>query len=120
MRLSYFGIRVTDLDRSVRFYTGVLGLREVRRGDSRKYGAGIWVLLKDEPSGHQLELNWYPPESAYAVPYSVGEGLDHISFLVDDVRKTFKELVAKGAEPTGVTPEGTGGWTAYVTDPDGI
>ena|SRR2546425_6372376 len=120
MKLSYFGIRVTDLDRSLGFYTGLLGLEEVRRGDSRKYGGGIWILLKDKPSGQHLELNWYPPGSEYAVPYSVGEGVDHISFLVDDVRKTFNDLVAKGATPTRVTPEATDGWTAYVEDPDGI
>ena len=119
MKLSYFGIRVTDLERSLRFYTQLLGLKEVRRGDSRKYGAGIWVLLKDEPSGHELELNWYPPGSEYAVPYVPGEGLDHIGFLVDDVRKTYRDLVAKGAAPTPITPEETEGWTAYVTDPDG-
>jgi len=119
VELSYFGIRVTDLERSLKFYTELLGLREVRRGDARKYGAGIWVLLKDEPSDQQLELNWYPPESKYAVPYVPGEGLDHIAFLVEDVRKTFADLVARGAEPTLITPEETAGWTAYVKDPDG-
>jgi len=119
MRLSYFGIRVTDLERSLRFYTGLLGLKEVRRGDATKVGAGIWVLLEDGPSGQQIELNWYPPGSEFAVPYVAGEGLDHIGFLVDDVRTTFKELVAKGAAPTHVTPKETDGWTAYVKDPDG-
>jgi len=119
MKLSYFGIRVTDLERSLKFYTGLLGLREVRRGEATKWGAGIWVLLQDGPSGQQLELNWYPPGSPYAVPYLPGEGLDHIAFLVDDVRKTYRELVARGAAPTAVTPAETDGWTAYVTDPDG-
>ena len=119
MKLSYFGIRVTDLERSLKFYTQLLGLKEVRRGEATEWGAGTWVLLKDEPSGQQLELNWYPPGSKYAVPYVPGEGLDHIAFLVDDVRKTFNELVAKGAAPTQVTPEETDGWTAYVKDPDG-
>jgi len=119
MKLSYFGIRVTDLERSLKFYTGLLGLREVRRGEATKWGAGIWVLLIDEPSGQHLELNWYPPGSEYAVPYVAGEGLDHIAFLVDDVHRTFKDLVGKGAVPTAVTPEETDGWTAYVKDPDG-
>ncbi len=119
MKLSYVGIRVTDLERSLKFYTGPLGLREVRRGDARRYGGGTWVLLKDEPSGQEIELNWYPPGSEFAVPYVAGEGLDHIAFLVDDVRKAFQELVARGAEPTDITPERTDGWTAYVRDPDG-
>ena len=119
MYLKYVGIRVTDLDRSVKFYTELLGLKEDRRGDSRKFGLGIWVVLRDDTTGERIELNWYPPGSKYAVPYVAGEGLDHIAFLVDDVRKTFNELVAKGAAPTQVTPEETDGWTAYVKDPDG-
>lgn len=48
MKLDYFGIRVTDLERSIKFYTQFLGLKEVARGDFSKYGAGIWVKLRDE------------------------------------------------------------------------
>ena len=47
MKRKYFGIRVTDLERSVKFYTNMLGLKEVRRGDMAKHNRGIWVLLKD-------------------------------------------------------------------------
>ena len=47
MKKEYFGIRVTDLERSVKFYTYMLGLKEVRRGDMTKHNRGIWVLLKD-------------------------------------------------------------------------
>ncbi len=119
MYLKYVGIRVTDLDRSVRFYTELLGLKEERRGDSRKSGLGIWIVLRDDVSGARLELNWYPPESKYATPYAPGEGLDHIGFVVDDVRATYAALLERGAEATGVTPGDTEDWTAYVKDPDG-
>lgn len=119
MYLKYVGIRVTDLERSVKFYTQLLGLKEERRGDSRKLGLGIWVLLRDEQSGERIELNWYPEESKYATPYAPGEALDHVGFVVDDVRTTYRELLARGAEPTGVTPDETEGWTAFVEDPDG-
>ncbi len=119
MYLKYVGIRVTDLDRSVKFYTELLGLKEDRRGDSRKFGLGIWVVLRDDTTGERIELNWYPPGSKYATPYSPGEGLDHIGFVVEDVRAKYKELLDKGAEPTGVTPDDTEDWTAYVKDPDG-
>jgi len=60
MYLSYFGIRVTNLDRSLKFYTELFGLKEVARGDNRKLGGGIYVLLRDEKSGQKLELNSYP------------------------------------------------------------
>jgi lactoylglutathione lyase len=117
--LSYFGIRVTDLERSQKFYSELFGLKEVARGDRRKHGAGIYVLLRDPKSHMKLELNWYPKESQYAVPYVSGEGLDHLAFKVDDVAKTYRMLIEKGVEPTEIDPSVYGGWSAYVKDPDG-
>ena len=128
MYLSYFGIRVTNLDRSLKFYTELFGLKEVARGDNRKLGGGIYVLLRDEKSGQKLELNSYPESSPYGVPYFPGEGLDHVAFKVNDVTETVKQLVANGAEPVEILPslaevyrEKYGGSykLAYVKDPDG-
>ncbi len=121
MHLRYFGVRVTDLDRSLKFYTEALGLKEVGRGDMEKFGGGrgVWVLLRDQLTGQQLELNCYPIGSIYDTPYSPGEGLDHIGFIVSDVSKKYNELLSKGASPTEVTPESTEGWQACVKDPDG-
>jgi lactoylglutathione lyase len=119
MYLNYSGIRVQDLERSLKFYTEVLGLKEVARGDHRKYGAGLYVLLRDIRSGQKLELNWYPEGSVHATPYTLGEGLDHIAFVVEDVKIAYRELLARGAEPTNIDPESSGGWLAYLKDPDG-
>lgn len=121
MYLKYFGIRVTDLERSLKFYTEFLGLKEVDRGDMSVYGGGrgTWVLLQDRRSGQRLELNWYPKGSPWDVPYVPGEGLDHIGIMVDDLRETYRELLSKGVEPTSITPEDTEGWEAMVKDPDG-
>jgi len=119
MYLSYCGIRVRELDRSLEFYTELFGLREVARGDFTKYGAGIFVLLRDGKSGQKLELNWYPEGSIHATPYTPGEGLDHVAFAVDDVKTTYDELLGKGAKPTNMTPSNTDGRLAYVQDPDG-
>src|SRR5712691_8313882 len=55
--LGYIGIRVKDLERSLKFYQGIFGLEEVARGDNSKFGAGIFVLLRDRKSGMKLELN---------------------------------------------------------------
>lgn len=118
MHLEYAGIRVTDLDRSVRFYTEQLGLKEMRRKDARADGLGIWVVLQDAESGQRIELNWYPEGSRHGVPYVAGEGLDHLGFVVDDVAEAYDRLVAAGAEPA-VPPSEYAGWTAYVKDPDG-
>lgn len=130
MYLSYFGIRVTDLDRSLRFYTELFGLEEVARGDNSQVGGGRYVLLKDQKSGQKLELNWYPKGSPYGVPYLPGEGLDHIAFRVNNASETVKELIAKGVEVVELPPplregrSGIAGATysvklAYVKDPDG-
>jgi lactoylglutathione lyase len=119
MYLSYCGIRVSDLDRSLKFYSELFGLKEVARGDHRKYDAGLYVLLRDKKSGQKLELNWYPKDSVYGAPYVPGEGLDHIAFVVDDLKATYNELLAKGVEPTAIDPSKTSGWVAYVKDPDG-
>ena len=118
MYLSYCGIRVTDLEMSLKFYTDLFGLKEVDRGNRTKHGAGIYVLLRDPKSHQKLELNWYPKESKYAVPYVAGEGLDHIAFKVDDVNKSYELLISGGAEPTEIDPFAYGGWSAYVKDPD--
>lgn len=118
MYLSYTGIRVTDLDRSLKFYKDALGLEEVARGDNLKFGGGIFVLLRDRESGAKLELNWYPEGSKYGVPYTVGEGLDHLAFVVDDIKEAFAKLLEKGAAPTDFGPE-TGASYCYVKDPDG-
>jgi len=130
MYLSYFGIRVTDLDRSVRFYTELLGLEEVARGDSSRAGGGRYVLLRDRNSGQKLELNWYSSGSPYATTYLAGEGLDHIAFRVNNLTETLKKLIAAGVETVEIPPalregnSGTAGASysvklAYVKDPDG-
>ena len=116
--LSYCGIRVTDLEKSLEFYTELFGLKEVARGDHRRYGAGLFVLLRDPKSGQKLELNWYPEGSRHATPYSPGEGLDHIAFCVDNVAETFKQLVEKGVESTEIDPSQRRS-SAYLKDPDG-
>lgn len=124
MALRYTGIRVRELERSLRFYTGALGLKEVRRGDLRSFGLGVWVLLEDPRSHQRLELNWYPRSSSYGKRFVPGDGLDHIGFLLGRVSASrlgseYRRLLRAGAGRTEITPEVSGGWVANVTDPDG-
>ena len=119
MVLRYFGIRVTDLGRSVNFYTELLGLRKLRQG--KMYHGGKWVLLEDPRSHQRLELNWYPNDSPYATtPYEPRDALDHIGFKVQDPALSFKRLVAKGATPA-LAPDDKNGVKGiyYLKDPDG-
>lgn len=124
MPLHYVGIRVKDLRRSLRFYTKVLGLRVVIRGDVREMGRGIWVGLQDPQSKANLELNWYPPNSPFGTKYQRGDALDHIGFLLGRVtsqklEQVYRRLLKAGARSTSMTPRKTGGWMACVKDPDG-
>jgi catechol 2,3-dioxygenase-like lactoylglutathione lyase family enzyme len=88
MHLRYTGLRVKNLSRSLRFYTKVLGLRVVTRGDLSEYGAGIWVLVEDPRSHQRIELNWYPPSSPWASRFQAGDALDHVGFLVGNVSRS--------------------------------
>jgi catechol 2,3-dioxygenase-like lactoylglutathione lyase family enzyme len=125
MRFEAVGLRVTDLRRSLRFYTRALGLREVRRGDTRGWGGGIWVVLEDPRSHRRVELNWYPKGSLFAGPYRAGDAVDHLDFTLGvasqaELERVYRRLLRHGARATGYEPSTTAGWMASVMDPDGI
>ncbi len=90
------GIRVTDLARSLEFYTKALGLKEIYRGGDED---GTYVLLKDLRSGQRLELNWYAEDNPFAAPYVSGEALDHLEVRVKSVPETLERLEAMGIRP---------------------
>src|SRR5256885_5695167 len=64
MGFRYTGIRVRDLDRSIAFYTTVLGMRVTWRMKIRETGGEI-AVLKSPHGSQRLELNWYPPRGRY-------------------------------------------------------
>ncbi|MGP8078552.1 MAG: VOC family protein [Thermoplasmata archaeon] len=119
MGLVYVGLRVTDLDRSRRFYTEGLGL--VAGAPGRMSHGGTYVSLKDPGTGAQLELNYYPPGNRFATPFAAGEGLDHLGFDVTDARATIARLRAMGAK-VAVEPWLEQGryWIGFVEDPNGL
>jgi lactoylglutathione lyase len=118
MVLRYFGIRVTELERSIKFYTELLGLRLVRQG--KMAHGGRWVLLQDPRSHQRLELNWYPDNSPFATRYVPGDGLDHLGFKVKDPAGAFKRLTSKGVIPALVPSDKNGViGIYYLKDPDG-
>ncbi|HEY7587770.1 MAG TPA: VOC family protein [Thermoplasmata archaeon] len=117
-RFRYTGIRVRDLERSLAFYTGALGMKEIARGEMPH--GGLYVHLRTPRGPQRLELNWYPKGSRFFSPYREGQEMDHLAFVVDNVGKAYKELVAKGAEPAVTPAEAKGVTEVYVKDPDGI
>ncbi|MEV7076424.1 VOC family protein [Streptomyces sp. NPDC093990] len=115
MRTLFVGYRVTDLDRSLRFYTalGYAELGRVETGD----GARLVILkFPDEPAA-SLELVHRPG----AGPVDVGSGFDHLAIQVDDLATALRTLTEAGLTPGPIQyPGGTQGpKTSWLTDPDG-
>ncbi len=116
-RFHYTGVRVRDLKRSLAFYTKALGMKVIGRG-TMPHG-GKYVHLRGPGSPQRLELNWYPEGSRFYTEYRKGEELDHLAFVVDDVKKAFGALLTRGAR-AAVPPSESKGTEVYVKDPDGI
>ncbi len=94
MKFVYTGIRVRDLNRSVKFYTETMEMKEVDRG--RMLDGGVYVQLKSANSEQKLELNYYPPGKKYWEEYVEGSELDHLAFRCEDVRESYRKLLLGG------------------------
>ena len=118
--LTYVGLQVRDLDRSIAFYRDALGMEVGARVRVAETG-GELVELRSPGALTVLELNWYPEGSAFFKgPYRNGDELDHLAFECQEVEVAYRELLRKGGRP-GLPPFREAGSTlAYVQDPDGI
>ncbi|MCX9157724.1 lactoylglutathione lyase [Niveibacterium sp. 24ML] len=118
MRILHTMLRVGDLDRSIKFYTEVLGMRLLRRND---YPDGKFTLAfigyQEESEGAVIELthNW-GVES-----YELGSGYGHIALEVEDAYAACAEIKARGGIVTREAGPMKHGTTviAFVQDPDG-
>lgn len=117
-KFTYTGIRVTDLQRSIDFYTKILGMNLIDRSKIEQT-KGETAVLQSEKGGPVLELNCYREGSPYNTKYSVGEGLDHLAFKVDDLDKALEEARKAGHKTVLKLQQDSGRW-AYIEDPDGI
>ncbi len=112
-------IRVLDLDKSVDFYTRLLGMKELRRSEvpGGRYTLAF-VGYEDEASGAVVELtyNWDQKE-----PYQVGTGFGHLAVGVPDVAAACEVVRAGGGKVTREAGPVKHGTTiiAFVEDPDG-
>ena len=122
-RFIYTGIRVKNMEESLKFYTEVLGMVIAEPLESMGPTKGSAVTLKSPGSEQILELNHYEDDSPFCSTYVNGEELDHLAFDVQDLTATVEELKRKRVEVL-VEPGAIGGsigWKeAYVKDPNGI
>jgi len=118
MRILHTMIRVGDLDRSIEFYTSILGMKLLRRRDNEKYEYTLaFVGYGDESEEAVLELtyNWGTDS------YDLGDAFGHVAIEVDDVYKACDAIRAAGGNVTREPGPVKGGTTeiAFVRDPDG-
>ncbi len=118
MRILHTMLRVGDLERSLAFYTEVLGMRLLRRDD---YPEGRFTLAfvgyGDEASGAVIELtyNWGVSQ------YEMGGAFGHIAIAVPDAQKACDDIRARGGKVVREAGPMKHGTTviAFVEDPDG-
>ena len=118
MRLLHTMIRVGDLDKSIAFYTGVLGMKLIRRKD---YPDGKFTLAfvgyGDESDTAVIELthNWDTRS------YELGNGFGHLAVSVPDAYKACEAVKSQGGKVTREAGPMKHGTTviAFVEDPDG-
>ena len=118
MRLLHTMLRVGDLERSIDFYTQVLGMQLLRRKD---YPDGKFTLAfvgyGDEADNTVIELthNWDTGS------YGLGEGYGHIAIEVEDVYEAVAELRSRGGKVIREAGPMHAGTTiiAFIEDPDG-
>jgi len=111
-------LRVGDLDRSIDFYSNVLGMRVLRRRD---YPDGRFTLAfvgygsEDEEAVLELTHNWDTAK------YELGTGYGHVALEVDDAYKACDEVKKRGGRVTREAGPMKHGTTviAFVEDPDG-
>ena len=118
MRILHTMIRVVDLQRSIDFYTQVLGMRLLRKSD---YPGGrftnVFVGYDDESRAAVLELthNWDTKA------YDMGTAYGHVAIEVDDAHRACDEVRTRGGKVTREPGPMKHGTTviAFVEDPDG-
>ena len=118
MRVLHTMIRVGDLQRSIDFYTKVLGMQLLRTSENEEYKYSLaFVGYGDESTGAVIELtyNWGVNS------YEMGTAFGHVALGVDDVSATCEAIRQAGGNVTRDAGPVKGGSTiiAFVEDPDG-
>ena len=118
MRILHTMLRVGDLQRSIDFYTRVLGMKLLRKSENSEYKYTLaFVGYGDEKDEAVIELtyNWGVSE------YELGSAYGHIALEADDIYATCEALRVAGAKITREPGPVKGGTTviAFVEDPDG-
>jgi lactoylglutathione lyase len=109
--------RITDIDRSVAFYTA-LGFEEMRRTPIREEAINVFMGLPEDGEPPRLELTFNFDQTE---PYDLGTGYGHIAITTADLDGTLSRLAEQGIEPERppYTIREGGNRLCFVRDPDG-
>ncbi len=118
MRMLHTMLRVKDLDRSLQFYTDVMGMKVLRQSVNEEYQytlAFVGYAEESEQAVIELTYNWGEHE------YDMGTAYGHVAFAVDDIYAMCDRLEQQGADVYRKPGPVKGGDTiiAFVRDPDG-
>ncbi|EAT13513.1 lactoylglutathione lyase [Bermanella marisrubri] len=118
MRILHTMLRVGNLDKSIEFYTDVLGMKLLRKHDNEQYKytlAFVGYDTEDKTAVLELTYNWDTSE------YDLGEGYGHIAIGCEDIYKTCDLIRERGGIISREPGPVKGGTTeiAFVKDPDG-
>ncbi|WP_188422623.1 lactoylglutathione lyase [Oxalicibacterium solurbis] len=118
MRLLHTMLRVGNLDRSIDFYTKVLGMKLLRKTENPEYKYTLaFVGYGNNPDHAEIELtyNWGVDN------YEMGSAYGHMAIGVPDAYKACEEVRKAGGKVTREAGPVKGGTTviAFVEDPDG-
>ena len=118
MRILHTMLRVGDLDRSIHFYTRIMGMEVLRQSVNEEYKYTLaFVGYQPEKEGAVLELTYNWGESEY----DLGTAYGHIAIEVTDAAETCEKIRDAGGKVTREAGPVKGGTTviAFVEDPDG-
>ncbi|ODS98607.1 MAG: lactoylglutathione lyase [Lautropia sp. SCN 69-89] len=118
MRILHTMLRVGDMQRSIDFYTRLMGMKLLRTADRPEQKYSLAFVGYGDEAGHAvIELTYN-----YGVDrYEIGTGYGHIAIEVDDAAATCERIRAGGGLVTREAGPVKGGTTviAFVQDPDG-
>lgn len=120
MRYLHSAIRISDIDESLNFFCGILGMVEVGRRDSEKGRYTNIKLAAPEDADHARATNTLHIELTYnwdAETYTGGRNFGHLAFGVDDIYDLCQRLMDSG---TVINRPPRDGRMAFVKTPDGI
>ena len=118
MRFLHTMLRVGDLQRSIDFYTNVLGMQLLRRSENPEYKYSLaFVGYEGNPAQAEIELTYNHGTDSY----DLGTAYGHIALGVPDAYAAVEKIKAAGGNVTRDAGPVKGGTTviAFVTDPDG-